>query len=173
MFYFQYFPKINYRITEKSNNELIPIIRQVPNMTVKLELDIFKDGAISFDTYRIKDSDRPDTVAAQMYGSSRYAWVILLANKMKDWYDWPLTDFEFHNYMNKKYESYSGANDGVEASSAVIHQYIWITDDDRELIVDQTTYDSLPDANKRSVTVYDYEYTKNDEKRLIRLVSSI
>jgi hypothetical protein len=168
MQYFQKFPSILYQMSEAANGVFTRIERTVPNMTVRLKLEIFDDKNTPYNTYRISDTDRPDTIAAQMYGSSRYAWVIMLANDMKDWYDWPLTDREFYNYMNAKYETTAGANDGFEASKSVVYQYRWNTDN-QILIVDAETYAELSDSEKEIIYVHGHEQTLNDNRRLIRL----
>lgn len=167
MDYFKRFPTVEYRLSEVGS--ITTMARTVPNMTVKLQLDIFEGETLAYQTYRIKDRDRPDTIAAEMYGASRYAWVIMLANNMRDWYDWPLSDEEFRNYMNKKYESSSGIGDGDSVSRATIAQYIWITEDGRELSVDEPAYQTLAPHVRRTVTVYDQEYAANDSRRIIRL----
>lgn len=168
MKFFQYFPKISYRTTEAPAGVWQEIERVVPNMTVRLELDIWADDNLAYEPYVIKDRDRPDTVAALMYGQAQYAWVIMLANKMRDWYDWPLGELEFFAYMNQKYESVAGANDGYDLSKTIVYQYQWITNG-QTLIVDATAYATLPTDEKRTLTMYDHEYEENDRKRSIRL----
>lgn len=126
MRYFQNFPKINYTLSEYGNSAIPEkVVRNIPNMTVKLQLDAFQNQSLRFETYRTKDRDRPDTVSAAMYGTTEYSWIVLLANNMRDWYDWPLNEQEFYNYMNKKYESSLGANDGLEQSNKKIASYKW------------------------------------------------
>ena len=176
MQFFQKFPSIKYLTTELVANTSQVISHVVPNMTVKLNLNILNDitgesGAVAFENYVVKDEERPDTVATRMYGAARYAWVIMLANKMKDWYDWPLTEAEFVAYMNNKYESYQGADDGYSRSKTVVYQYIQELSDGRELVVDATAYALLATTAKRTITVYDHEYALNDAKRHIKLVS--
>ncbi len=170
MLYFQEFPHIDYRLTEGGDSVApVRLSRNVPNMTVKLAMNIFDDENLPYVTYRIKDRDRPDTVAAQMYGASRYAWVILLANNMRDWYDWPLDDREFVTYMARKYETTTGALDGLDESRTLVARYEWVRTDGQVLEVDETAYSALPESDRRIVTVYDDEYAINDARRLIRV----
>lgn len=172
MQFFQKFPRIGYYTTESIGGQTQLINRQIPNMTVKLQLDVLAEtGGVAYETYRIEDGERPDTIAAKMYGNARYAWVVMLANKFRDWYDWPMNDTEFLNYLNAKYETTSGANDGFAASLVSVYQYVWITEDARELVVDETTYDDLAPESRRLITHYDMEYAENDAKRSIKLVS--
>ena len=169
MQFFQRFPRISYTMVEGRDNTTQRVSRSVPNMTVKLVMNIFENANLPYLTYRIKGRDRPDTVAPQLYGSSRYAWVILLANSMRDWYDWPLDDREFDAYRARKYESVSGARDGVSVSRSTIRRYIWSTSGGQLLDVDVTYYDTLSDVDRSTETVYTYEYDINDTRRLIRV----
>lgn len=169
MQFFQQFPNIEYTLTENGGSQTMRLPRVVPNMTVKLKMNIFDDVNLPYSEYRINDEDRPDTVAAVLYGSARYAWVILLANNMRDWYDWPLTDIEFSDYMNRKYESSYGARDGVEVSSSTVSRYIWNTTTGQSLDVDVTAFSALPPEQQETETVYDHEYAENDARRMIRV----
>ena len=187
MKFFQRFPTLQYRTTEVGSNSEVQLTRTVPNMTVSLKLTIGDDEGTSFWFYRVKDRDRPDTVSAQFYGSSEYAWVILLANKMQDWYDWPLTDHEFAAYINRKYESVPGLNDGIVRSKRMIHQRLWLLPDGQKLALDEPGYLAKiaegalivvgesafdPSLNRDGVcevSVYTKEYEDNDSRRLIRV----
>lgn len=172
MQYFQQFPQTTYTLTESGGGQTARLPRVVPNMTIKLQMNIFDDTNLPYSEYRVRDEDRPDTVAAILYGSSRYAWVILLANNMRDWYDWPLTEVEFANYMNRKYEDPIGARNGLVRSADINTlnpQYIWVLSDGRELEVDADTYATLPTNEQKTVSVYEQEYTLNDDRRTIRV----
>lgn len=171
MRYFQDFPKIDYSMLEATGGVYRRVTRTVPNMTARLALDIQNDRNLEYETYRIVDTDRPDTIAAQMYGAARYAWVIMLSNNMRDWYDWPLTDNEFLAYMNAKYETSAGANDGYDASKSIVHERIWTTTDGQELVVDETAYNELSPAERSMVTKFTHEYDANDAKRSIKIPS--
>ena len=176
MQFFQQFPALSYITTEGADDQLIN--RIVPNMTVKLAMDVLENENLPYFTYRIKDTDRPDTVAVDMYGSTKYAWVILLANKMRDWYDWPLNDREFYDYMNLKYEYPAGAKNGVDQarSNTALYEYAWNHPDGVRLVVSQEMYSNalaVPVAEREvpPVTRYQKEYQANDAKRTIRVPS--
>ena len=169
MRYFQEFPKTSYRMSEAANGAFSEITRTVPNMTVKLVLDIREDKNTPYETYRVVDSDRPDTVATKLYGAARYAWVILLANNMRDLYDWPLGDKEFVAYLNSKYETSVGANNGYIASKSIIYKYIWNKPDGQILEIDQTAYASLPPDEVSAIDACTYETDENNKRRLIRV----
>lgn len=175
MRYFQYFPTLTYRTTEILNGLPQEILRAVPNMTVRLQsaADL---GA--YEWYKIQDRDRADLLAAQWYGDSRYAWVVMLSNNMRDLYDWPMTNLEFHDYMAQKYESMPGLRDGVEQSQITTHQYLWSDPNTgQELTIDEYWYNQsdptkyplpIPANQKREISVYDYEEQLNDKRRDIK-----
>lgn len=169
MRYFSKFPSISYSMKEITEGKESPISRSIPNMTVYLQMSILNNSAATYDTYIVKDRDRPDTVAVRVYGAAQYAWVILLANNMRDWYDWPLDDLEFYRYMNRKYESSEGADDGVEVAHTTVDRYVWTLPDGQTMSVDYTTYVTLPLSERSVVTAYDREYSDNDIRRTIKL----
>ena len=169
MRYFSKFPSISYTMKEIVEGKESAISRTIPNMTVYLQMSILNNTSDAYDTYIVKDRDRPDTVAVQIYGASQYAWVIMLANNMKDWCEWPLDDGEFYRFINKKYESSAGANDGVEVAHNTVDRYVWTLPDGQTLSVDQTMYFTLPYPERSIVTVYEREYSDNDIRRTIRI----
>lgn len=169
MRYFQNFPSIVYRTSEIVNG--IPQLtdRIVPNMTVRFK-PFFEN--FSFVPYTVQDRDRPDTVAAQFYRSSEYTWVVLLSNEMNSLYDWPMSSREFADYMNAKYESATGANDGIVEAQDTIYEYRWIhPTTGQKLVVDETYYDSLDSSQRESITVYDYESGLNDKRHTIKILT--
>lgn len=166
MQYFQKFPETAYTTTEVVNGISQTFVRRVPNMTVRFK-PTFELG--DFQWYVIQDRDRPDTLAAQWYRTTEYTWVVLLSNEMRDLYDWPMSASEFAAYMNKKYESGVGINDGVQQSQSTIYAQYWINSiTGQNLMIDETTYNTLPNNEKTQLTVYDYETNINDAKRNIK-----
>lgn len=170
MRYFQKFPQVAYNTTEIVNGLPQNFVRQVPNMTVRF--DVTYDAA-AYQWYTIQDRDRPDTLAAQWYGSSEFTWVVLLSNNMRDIYDWPMSSSEFASYMNKKYESSAGANNGIAQSLATIYQRFWIHPiTNQNLIVDATAYALLSSTERTTISVFEYESNLNDERRKIKWLSN-
>jgi hypothetical protein len=167
--FFQRFPTVEYQTTEVVDGVIRPVRRTIPNMTVRFVSNIFDDENLAYFTYRVKDLDRPDTVAAQFYGAARYAWVVCLVNNIHDLYDWPMGDYEFTQYLDRKYESSEGSRDGVAVASATVAEYRWNKSDGQVLVVDQTAYNALAVDERSTRTLYDVEYDLNDERRLLRL----
>lgn len=121
MNYFNLFPTISYTLHEQVNGNVLPVNRTVPNMTIKLRLENFQKDieGVPFITYRIREGERPDTIAVKHYGSSEFVWIIFIANNMRNWFDWPMTSEEFPRYIAKKYESSTDALDGIVRSQRI------------------------------------------------------
>ena len=81
----------------------------------KLRTDI--DYAVTaFDFRLVKEGDRPDTIAAELYNDPELDWVILTTNNITNIRDqWPLSSNDLHSYMLDKY--------GSEAALLEPHHY--------------------------------------------------
>ena len=81
----------------------------------KLRTDI--DYAITaFDFRLIKEGDRPDTIAAELYNDPELDWIILTSNNITNIRNqWPLSNNDLHSYMLDKY--------GSEAALLEPHHY--------------------------------------------------
>jgi hypothetical protein len=94
----------------------------------KIRDDFFKNAA-AFTKYKIVGEERPDQVAEKVYGSSEYDWVVLISNNILNIRtEWPLSDAEFSNYLERKY---------TEAELASAHHYetTLVTDSRGKMIV--------------------------------------
>ena len=71
----------------------------------KLRTDI--DYAVTaFEFRMVREGDRPDTLAAEIYNDPELDWVILITNNIINIRDqWPLSNNDLHNYMLDKYGS--------------------------------------------------------------------
>jgi hypothetical protein len=93
-YFFDRFPAIEYY----NNNVLRNII-----LKSRIVQEVF-DHFDSFYPYVIEDWERPDTIAADYYGDSKYYWIVLMSNNIVDpMYQWPLGHYDFIRYMEKKY----------------------------------------------------------------------
>jgi len=99
MEYFKHFPDTNYTFDGKTLYRAKNILRRV---TFKEEIKVGRD---LFTEYRVKDGDRLDTIADEVYGRPDFAWVLALYNDIID----PLTDLGYDanaldEHISKKYE---------------------------------------------------------------------
>lgn len=120
----------------------------------------------NFYPYTIKDGERLTELAFNYYGSVDYVWVIVIANDIVDpYYDWPLSQTEFEEFIVKKYGSASEAMSLANAEYYRNPDYsYWMT---------KTTYNNISASERTGWTAvdnYTYELIKNEEKRKIRLL---
>lgn len=120
-----------------------------------------------FYPYRIKDWERPDTIAFDYYGDSKFAWLVYLSNQVVDpYFDWPMTDWDFNLYLKDKYGS-------VETAMATTHHYE--REDGRGVWMTPETYAHLTPEQRPlyvvEVDCYDWENSLNEGKKNIQLLS--
>jgi hypothetical protein len=102
--YFRYVPDFNYvsRLEGKKNINDYQVTKNIFKR-VKIKSEFFNDLTY-FTKYKIVGDDRPDNVAYQIYGSTDYDWLILLANNIVNvGSEWPMTQESFSKYMTRKY----------------------------------------------------------------------
>ena len=93
--YFNFFPSTNY-----ANNIVTNIIAKV-----KFEQSVQENFAI-FYPYTIQQGERADHIAARVYEDPNLDWIIYLSNNITDpYYDWPLSQEQFNQYILAKYGS--------------------------------------------------------------------
>ena len=155
---FTLYPKINYDINSFDQVRAIDI-----QASFKIRDYIKNYRGIAYQPYVVQDGERPDNVSFKLYGNSRYDWLILLVNDMYSIYDdWPRQSQELEKYIIEKYGIISNA------SSTVKYYY-----DANKNIIDLTTYNSLPAANRSFESVLAWEQRMNDRKRIIKVVPGI
>ena len=133
-----------------------------------------------FNKYEIVDGARPDTVAEEFYGSAELDWVVLITAGIINVRDeWPLSNFELYQYVEKKY--------GIENINADHHyETKEIKDSNGRLILpagkdvnadftlnysDNGTNVSVSGIDVRSgVSNWEYETSKNNKKSSIYLL---
>jgi hypothetical protein len=176
MKYFSNFPSLNYKLPGMSNSI------DVTDITKRFIIrDFYKRQILTFYTYSIRDGERPDNVAYNVYGDDSLDWLILLPNEILDpSYEWPMGQQTLNEYIRVKYGSVSAAMAQVHHYEQIIQKRQEILNQDGELIlipektliVDQTTYTSLAPANRTAITNYDYELAKNERRRNISIISN-
>lgn len=127
--------------------------------------------------YTISDGERPDTIAFDYYGSSSYAWLVMIPNNVHNVYtQWPLPFVEFQDMIRAKYGN-------VTTVKTTVSHYIYTgipgnTEEEisRKKFFMSTDTFSLATVDERAgwtpVYVYDYEDQLNEAKRTIKLLSN-
>ena len=94
---------------------------------VKIQ-DWIQDNVVFFEKYAIKDGERPDTLAEEMYGSADRDWIIILTSgitNIKD--EWPLSNYDLYLYVENKY--------GLELNEIHHYETIEVRDNRGRLIL--------------------------------------
>ena len=170
--YFSYFPSVEHDL--KQNGTFVT----VTNILKRFKLhDDARDQTEVFYPYRLQDGDRPDVVAEKYYGNANYAWLVLFSNNIVDPVkEWPLYGTDFRNYLISKYGSIELANTTVKKRykvlSAAFRKIDGTVIPKRRLEIDETTYNTLSEADRELQTAYEYEVEVNDDKRKIHLIDS-
>jgi hypothetical protein len=163
MSYFYNFPKISY-LNKQSRNIILKaaLISDVMN-----KVDAFYP-------YVIQDYERPDTIAYETYGDENLDWVVYFSNNITDpYYDWPLTNVQLKEYLEKKY------NTSIYALQSQIKHYVYtgIAGESAEdiarksYIMSPTTFAYSPASGWTPKYTYDYEVELNEAKRSIKLLN--
>ena len=107
MKYFSQFPLINYDITGlKSNYKAVVNIWRRTKVRSKIVNQI-----ANFDRYDVQEGESPEIVAYKVYGDTDLFWIICLMNDIHNrYYDWPLDEFNFQQYVADKYDNPDGVH---------------------------------------------------------------
>ena len=159
MSYFNYFPLMAYDVKGDRNYKLVPdIIKRV-----KIRSAV-KSGALLFDKYDVKYGERPEDIAFKYYDDPELHWVVLLTNNITDrYYEWPMTQPDFEDYLTDKYGA--GSEDSVHHYElAQTSGPTTSSDDSHMLEVNSDT------AGATTITNREYEEREQNKLRQIRLL---
>ena len=159
--YFNEFPVINYNLSGINGNtkEITDIWRRV-----KVRSKIANNVAL-FDKFDVPEGDSPETVAYKVYGDAEYFWVVTLMNNIVNrYYDWPLDEYSFQQYVSDKY-----------ANPDAIHHYEITQSSGKQTGDGPSDYTHKVECNAtepgaESVSNIEYERRLQDEKRQIKLL---
>ena len=170
-FYFDDFPKVSYDI--KKNGK----VENVTNIMLRYKFNtIIKNFVSPYYDYTIQDGDRADIVAFNEYDDYTLDWLIYMVNDIIDPnFVWPLSQRTLQAYISEKYGSIARSQATVHEYRKILNQQSVLSDGTvvpkRTLVVDETTYNTLSEVNRESISKYQYETDLNDNKRQIKLVS--
>jgi hypothetical protein len=104
MTYFREVSDLLYQSQQPNRNSSYDYVR-VKNLFRRAKIrDDFFQNAITFTKYKIIGEERPEQIAEKLYGSSTYDWVVLISNNIINVRtEWPLSDGEFSEYLDRKY----------------------------------------------------------------------
>jgi len=194
----RYFDSLPY-ITNTDYNGNFYLLK---NLLVRTELipTLAKNPLLVY-TYEIRDGDSPEIIANKYYGDPYRYWIVLYGNPniVDPQADWPLSSQQFLLYLTDKYSS-DAANASMTLlayTQSTIHHYekvittfdtstqtkaIKVVDVDLNTYLSTlstTTTGTFPDGSSvtytvstNQVSIYDYEYQTNENKRNISLINS-
>lgn len=169
-FYFRPFPKIKYEL-KKNKNPLL-----LTNITARFKIrDKLRNVSAIYYDYFVQDHDRPDIVAFKYYGDETLDWVLFLINDIIDpYYDWPMDQRVFNNYMKSLYGSVDSAKSTIFEYRKIINKQGHLIDGTvvpkRTVVIDTNTYNSLSPTDREIIYGYNYYDELNDKKRRIRIL---
>ena len=153
--YFKEFPTIPY--DSEGNGKFKDVKNLLRRVGVRAKI---KTNTSLYDTYDVKNGESPESIAHKLYGDSELHWVILLLNNVTyRFHDWPMSDAQFLQFVNDKY-------DNVDA----IHHYEipQSSGDTSKKINVGTSNSDYPTAT--AITNFEHEQEQQDIKRKIRLL---
>jgi len=158
--YFETFPKRLYDLKGDGRQTLVTDIFR----RVKVRNNI-KDNLALMTTYDVVPGDTPETISYKHFGSTDYFWIICLMNNITDrFYDWPLTDQAFEEYVKEKYDNPDAIHHYEKTQSSGKTTGDGPGDFSHKIEVNST------DADAQSVSNYEYEQRLQDQKRQIKLL---
>jgi len=114
--------------------------------------------------YDVKYGERPEDIAFKYYDDAELHWVVLLTNNITDrYYEWPMTQPDFEDYLTDKYGA--GSEDSVHHYElAQTSRPTTSSDDSHMLEVNSDT------AGATTITNREYEEREQNKLRQIRLL---
>ena len=179
MSYFRELPNFQYQspfIDSLSSTEYVTVKNIFRRMTLR---DDLKNIFTVFNKYEIKEGDRPDTVAEEVYGKSDLDWVVLIsAGIVNVRNEWPLSSRDLYNYVVEKY--------GTEKDFIHHYESKEIKDSQGRLIISEgnvvdsdfsiTYFDDgryVTKSEVKGVTNYEFESKENFKKSNIFILRRI
>ena len=150
-----------YDVKNNGNFKLLPdILRRVK------QRNAIKSGQFIFDTYDVKNGEKPEDIAYKWFGDAQLHWVILMTNDVTDrYYQWPMNDAQFEEFIADKY-----------SNPDAVHHYEVTKDSGRTTGEGPNDYSHLVEVNSdtdnaTSISNREYEERVQDKNRSIRLLN--
>ena len=160
--FFEQFPLVNYNLSGVNGNtiQVTDIFRRVKARSK------IADNVTLFDKYDVAEGEKPEDVAYKMYGEADYFWVVTLVNNIVNrYYDWPLDQFSFQQYIKDKYPNPDAIHHYEITQLSGIQSGEGPADYSHKIEVNS----DYPGA--QSVSNRQYEEREQDKKRQIKVLS--
>jgi len=184
MSYFSNFPLVRYPFLQDGKTRKKIALNIMKRVGIAAEL---KDATEAFFEYTVKDGETPEILADKLYNNPELHWLILIFNDViHPYYNWPMDNFTFENWMEKTYPGISlflsgggsggsnGIGDEVDPLNVftgkfVKNETIYETDGETNL---EGAYFTIggealvhswdPDLNKLTLKYYTKEFSEGD-----------
>ena len=177
MSYFRELPDLEYQSPFVDSNSSQNYVR-AKNLFRRVKLrDDLQNVFTLFNKYQIPEGVRPDIVAEAVYGRADYDWVVLMTAGIVNVRDeWPLSNRDLYRYAENIY--------GTQLNAVHHYETTEVKDSNGRLIlpagkvVDSNFTIPKPDDYTATlnpvigISNYEYETTKNEEKRSVYLLRS-
>jgi hypothetical protein len=129
------------------------------------------NSSVYFTKYILPADTSPEILSSQLYGSTRYVYILLLVNNIYSIYSqWPKNNSEFNSYLIKKYAPLSIFDlqkrnwtlDELTENPKRVHSYYF---SNREIAFSEYKSRILEFPSYK--TYYEYEFEENEKKREI------
>ncbi len=159
--YFNKFPKLLYDIKNDGNYNLVPDIFRRIKVRNKI-----KDNISLLDKYDVGEGESPETVAFKVYGDTDYFWIVCLMNNIVNrFYDWPLDEYVFQQYVKDKYDNPAGIHHYEKTQSSGPQSGDGPGDYSHKIECNSTELGAV------SVSNIQYERRLQDKKRQINILA--
>ena len=160
MSYFSRFPMMVYDMKDDNNYKLLPdILRRIKTRSaIAASLSLF-------DTYDVRNGERPEDIAFKWFGDAELHWVILMTNNVTDrYYGWPMNDVQFQEFLEDKYDNPDAIHHYEVTKSSGITTPQGPNDYSHKVEVNSDEVGAVSVSNR------EYEEREQDKKRSIRLL---
>ena len=175
MTYFRELPNLQYQsfLSDKNSSHDYLLVKNIFRRA-KIRDDLQNVMTI-FNKYQIRDGERPETVAEEVYGSTSYDWVVIITSGITSIRDqWPLSNRDLYRFCDRKY--------GSDINSIHHYETTEVKDSKGRLILNAGLEVNLnftiPNPSSPQNTInpvigisnFEYETTENNKKSLIYIL---
>ena len=156
MYFNSIFPKIKYDPTGNGNAiEIQDILTRIVTRQNVVTRNVL------FSKHAVTDSQTPESLSLDYYGTVKHYWVNLMINKYYDrYYDWPLTERNLQKYVVNKY-----------SNPQAIHHYEIAQESGNVEIKIKVEVVDYPSATP--ITNMEHERYLNDERKNIKVLKKV
>lgn len=168
--YFDFYPQVLYQSDSAGRSVVLTNIAR--RFVVRKSV---LGRQLLFDSWHVRDGERPDVVAAKYYQDSSLDWLVMMANEIVDpQFQWYMGYQDFKAFLIGKYGSVEEAHRTTHHYEQLMLESRFLNDgtETKELWleIDSTTYHHTPEDHRKCVSCYTYEDLLNKKRQNIQLI---